>query len=107
MTISGLFFVVTGIQYWLSTYMTMVLGASADQAAFYFVFLSFTGPILGVVIGGVLTSSLGGYNSTKGQLLQCFAGVLAVVFGLPIPFCYDLHWMAFFMWFLLFFGGFI
>ena len=66
--------------------MMAVLGANADQAAFYFVVLSFTGPILGVVVGGIMTSYVGGYNTTKGQLLQCLAGVLAVGFGLPIPF---------------------
>jgi len=87
--------------------MMAVLGVNADTAAFYFVLLSFTGPILGVIVGGLMTSWVGGYNTTKGQLLQCLAGVLAVVFGLPIPFCNDIHYMAFYMWFLLFFGGFL
>lgn len=64
--ISGLFFVVTGIQYWVSAYMTIVLGASAEQAAIYFVVICFTGPIFGVVVGGLLTQHVGGYNSTKG-----------------------------------------
>jgi len=41
------------------------------------------------------------------ELFPETSSVLAVVFGLPIPFCSDLHKMAFFMWFLLFFGGFI
>lgn len=54
-TMSGLYFVVTGIQYWISAYMTNVLGASADLAAIYYVVLCFTGPIVGVVAGGFLT----------------------------------------------------
>jgi len=53
----------------MTTYMMAVMGANADQAAFYFVVLSFTGPILGVVVGGIMTSYVGGYNTTKGQLL--------------------------------------
>lgn len=68
-TMSGLYFVVTGLQYWVSAYMTNVLGATAELAALYFVILCFTGPIVGVIMGGVLTQYFGGYNSTKGQLL--------------------------------------
>jgi sugar phosphate permease len=64
--ISGLFFVVTGLQYWISAYMTTVMGASAEQAAVYFVVMCFTGPICGVIVGGILTQKVGGYNSTKG-----------------------------------------
>lgn len=65
-TMSGLYFVVTGLQYWISAYMTNVMGASADLAAVYYVVLCFTGPIVGVIAGGLLTSYFGGYNSTKG-----------------------------------------
>ena len=46
--------------------MTNVLGASADLAAIYYVVLCFTGPIVGVIAGGLLTQFVGGYNSTKG-----------------------------------------
>jgi hypothetical protein len=65
-TMSGLYFVVTGIQYWMSAYMITVMGATADMAALYYVVLTFTGPIVGVIAGGLLTSYVGGYNSTKG-----------------------------------------
>lgn len=106
-TMSGLYFVVTGLQYWISAYMMTVLGASADLAALYFVILCFTGPIVGVIAGGLMTQYLGGYNSTKGQLIQCLAGCLAVVCGMPVPFCDNIHFMVFFLWLLLFFGGFI
>lgn len=106
-TMAGLYFVVTGLQYWISAYMTNVLGASPEMAAFYYVVLCFTGPIVGVVAGGVITQYIGGYNSTKGQLLQCLAGVLASVSGMPVPFCNNIHYMAIFLWLLLFFGGFM
>ena len=106
-SISGLYFVVTGIQYWITAYMIQVLGASPDTAAIYFVVITLTGPIVGVVVGGILTQYVGGYNSTKGQLLQCLCSVLAVISGIPVPFCDNLNLMALFIWLLLFFGGFI
>lgn len=65
-TMSGLYFVVTGIQYWITAYMMNVLGANAELAALYFVILCFTGPIMGVIAGGIFTQCVGGYNSTKG-----------------------------------------
>ena len=104
---SGLYFIVTGIQYWITQYMQVVLGASAELAMAYFVVLCFTGPIVGCIVGGLVTSWVGGYNSTKGQIVQCFGGILAMLFGIPIPFCDDIHMMAVFLWLLLFFGGFI
>ena len=64
--ISGLYFIVTGIQYWITVYMMTVLGASAELAAIYFVFLCFTGPIVGCICGGIMTQVVGGYNSYKG-----------------------------------------
>lgn len=84
-----------------------VLGASAELAAIYFVVLCFTGPIVGAIFGGLLTAWVGGYNSAKGQVLQCIGALLAVILGAPIPFCNNVHIMAIFLWFLLFFGGFV
>lgn len=67
--ISGLYFIVTGIQYWVTQYMIDVLGATAELAMIYFVVLCFTGPIIGCIVGGLATAWVGGYNSSKGQIL--------------------------------------
>ena len=72
LSLSGLFFVVTGIQYWFSDYLkkrygTKVLGetdgVSGETISFAFAFTCFTAPILGAVVGGVTTAKLGGYNT--------------------------------------------
>lgn len=63
-TLSGLFFVVTGIQYWASDYLkeefgrndTRPDGVSAETVAIYFAITSFTAPISGAVAGGITTS---------------------------------------------------
>ena len=65
-SLSGLFFVVTGIQYWLPTYLKNNLGATEQQAASYYLALSFTAPIAGVIIGGFVTTYFGGYNTLYG-----------------------------------------
>lgn len=65
MAISGLFFVVTGIQYWLPDYMINVLEADTETVGWYYSFLSFTAPISGVIASGIITTKLGGYNTLK------------------------------------------
>lgn len=66
MALTLLYFTVTGIQYWTMKYLELnfseVSHASRD---FYFTISSFTAPIGGVVVGGIITSKLGGYNSKK------------------------------------------
>ena len=45
--------------------MMKVLDIEPDLAAWYFAALSFTAPISGVVIGGIMTQSFGGYSKPK------------------------------------------
>lgn len=63
LSLSGLFFVVTGIQYWLPDYMTNILQSDQATVSWYYSFLSFTAPISGVVVSGIVTAKLGGYNT--------------------------------------------
>ena len=65
----GLFFVVTGIQYWTPDYMQEVLHANHDTVTIYFSVTTLSGPVAGVVVGGILTTKLGGYSSVAGQKL--------------------------------------
>lgn len=83
------------------------MGATPETAAAYYIVLCFTGPIFGVIAGGFITQYYGGYNSTKGQLLQVFVGFCAIITGIPVPFCDTMHYMGLFLWLLLFFGGFM
>ena len=64
-SLTFLYYVVTGIQYWVPAYMMKVLDIEPDLAAWYFAALSFTAPISGVVIGGIMTQSFGGYSKPK------------------------------------------
>ena len=69
MSMTGLYFVVTGIQYWLPDYMQNVMEIEPELAAWYFAALCFTAPISGVVMGGIITTSFGGYNDWRAQVL--------------------------------------
>ena len=71
----------------------------------YFALTTFTAPVSGVIVGGILTSKLGGYNSLKSLKLMKVLGVCAVSCALPIPFMDSFLWAGTFIWLLLFFGG--
>lgn len=61
-TISILFFVVTGLQYWGIKYLVFVINTDLDQAILSFSITVITSPILGALCGGLLISRLeGGY----------------------------------------------
>lgn len=105
LTLTGIYFVVTGIQYWMPSYMKNTLGTTEDMGATVYMVLTFSGPISGVIVGGVATSYLGGYNTKGGQIIQCVFGLLAVACAAPIAFFPSLTGFAIFMWLLLFFGG--
>eukprot|EP00356_Strombidium_inclinatum_P010672 CAMPEP_0170481786 /NCGR_PEP_ID=MMETSP0208-20121228/2090_1 /TAXON_ID=197538 /ORGANISM="Strombidium inclinatum, Strain S3" /LENGTH=278 /DNA_ID=CAMNT_0010754551 /DNA_START=1189 /DNA_END=2024 /DNA_ORIENTATION=- len=107
LSLTGLYFVVTGVQYWTADYFKNILGVDEHTASIYFSITSLSAPVGGVFVGGLLTSSYGGYNSVKAQKLQCFMGLCAVACALPIPFTNDFYKVALLLWGLLFFGGFI
>ena len=62
-SISGLFFVITGIQYWITDYWITVLGVPDTIVFMSFSIISITAPILGLIVGGNVTNSLGGFKS--------------------------------------------
>ena len=64
-SLSGLYFVVTGVQYWTPNYLLNVLDVDEATSSIFFSVTSFTAPISGVIVGGIATTSLGGYNTRK------------------------------------------
>ena len=56
LSLSGLYFIVTGVQYWTPDYLLNVIGVDEATTAFFFSITSFTAPITGVIIGGIITT---------------------------------------------------
>ena len=71
--------------------------------------VSITGPVIGVVCGGVVSTRLGGYNSPKSLYFTAFLSFLAIFVAVPIPYMvHDLVGLQiFFLWCMLFIGGMI
>lgn len=104
-SLTGLYFIITGIQYWVSDYLITELGQDESVVFITFAIISITGPVLGVVVGGNVTTALGGYNSEKALNLTCIIAVFCLICAVPIPFIDNFFVVSGLLWFLLFFGG--
>jgi MFS family permease len=109
LALSSLFFVVTGIQQWITVYLTDAVGAKYGDVVLLFTICSATGPTLGVFFGGWFCDKIGGYRGVEGlarssKLVCCFA-ILAVGSAFPAGFTSDLNSIMFLIWLLLFWGG--
>jgi MFS transporter, Spinster family, sphingosine-1-phosphate transporter len=58
---SCLYFVITGIQFWITDYMITILHYNPDTVFITFTTACISGPTIGVFVGGVVTHKLGGY----------------------------------------------
>ncbi|EAS04286.2 MFS transporter (macronuclear) [Tetrahymena thermophila SB210] len=105
LTLASLYFVVTGIQFWISDYMRTIL--FVDQKTVYTAFslISITAPIFGVLIGGIALEKVGGYAGKNAINLCLLNGVLASCCAIPIPFTNRYEVVLILLWFLFFFGG--
>lgn len=99
-------FVVTGLQYSTTSYMITVLGGEKSTIYYLFSGAALTGPAIGGISGGLITSKvLGGYTN-KRAIYFCFFTFLAlVVVSIPAPFIDNIYVYIMLIWLQLFCGG--
>ena len=106
---SALYFTVTGVQFWGTKYLTVVLRAPLPLVSTLFILCAATGPTLGVFVGGWLVDRLGGYKGAHQRVVAlelCSTfGVLAFVFSLPLTFLSNIFAVVGLLWVVLLFGG--
>lgn len=116
LALSGLYFVVTGLQFWVTDYMTTPvaeggIGIDPGLVVISFALSSLTGPTAGVFFGGWYIDKHGGYKDDTGEAAAgtlkrctCF-GALALAFAFPAAFLTSFWPIQVAMWFVLFWGG--
>lgn len=107
LAISCLYFVITGIQFWVTDYMTTVIKLDKKLVFTFFGVVSITSTLCGVVVGGIIIHRFGGYSTPK-SFKMCLAMAFAAgVVGAPIPFVTNAALLGIFLSLLLFCGSFI
>lgn len=88
--LSALFFVVTGIQFWVTSYLVDVLGAPKETVVGAFAVVSITAPVAGVAVGATIVDRLGGYQGLRGvaRTLKVCAAFAAVAAAAALSTCF-------------------
>eukprot|EP00760_Papus_ankaliazontas_P029376 PhM_4_TR422/c0_g1_i1/m.15085 len=107
MTLCSLYFVVTGLQLWVTAYLQDdPINADLSAIVPAFGLTSATGPVLGVVCGGILLDKLGGYaHVDRAAELGCIIGLCALVPAYACLFVENFWIFIADIWIMLFFGG--
>jgi MFS transporter, Spinster family, sphingosine-1-phosphate transporter len=100
-----LYYIVTGIQYWVTDYLVTDLSYPEAKVQITFGIVSITGPVLGIIIGGNVSAALGGIHEKKTLYVALFVSLLALMAGVPVPFLTNFWGIIALLWLLLFFGG--
>ena len=63
--LTALYFVVSGVQFWGTSFMIICLKAPVVVVQSLFIFTAATGPTAGVIFGGWIIDKAGGYKGIK------------------------------------------
>jgi MFS family permease len=109
--LTGLYFVVTGIQFWITDYLVRDIGSDPAAVVAGFAITSLTAPTAGVFFGGWLIDRMGGYKDDSGQSafvtlrVCCLFGLGAVAAAIPAAVVREFGGIMASVWLVLFFGG--
>lgn len=73
-TLTTLFLVISGLQYWITDYVVSVLGHKKETAFLVYIIVGALGPILGVGFSGCIFDRMGGYHGRNTPIV--FTGFL-------------------------------
>ena len=107
MALSVLFFIISGIQMWVSDYLGEVLELPQATVVLAFAVGCVTAPVLGAILSGIVASRFGGYTSPHAMPSVIVAALVAVAVALPVPYFDSLWVVGALLWLLLFVGAFI
>ena len=100
-----LFFIVTGIQFWISDYLQIILKVEHKKVFIIFALVCISAPVLGVISGGYYLKQIGGYQNKRALDACVKISVLAAISGALLPVVDNYIIFVIMMWLLLFFGA--
>ena len=104
----SIYFIVTGIQFWMTKYLIEILGGEPILVNTIFSIISVTAPLSGVILGGTFSDKYGGYkgeNAIRAIKLCIAFGLISFVFAFPMGFLFQIIYLCILLWTFLFFGA--
>ena len=104
----SIYFIVTGIQFWLTKYLIEILDIDPLLVNMVFSGISITAPLSGVIVGGTISDKYGGYKGKNviKAIKMCIAfGLVSFVFTFPMGFLFQFIYLSVLLWTFLFFGA--
>ena len=104
----SIYFIVTGIQFWMTKYLIEILGGEPILVNTLFSIISVTAPLSGVILGGTFSDKYGGYkgeNAIRAIKLCIAFGLISFVFAFPMGFLFQIIYLCILLWTFLFFGA--
>ena len=104
----SIYFIVTGIQFWMTKYLIEILEAEPLLVNVIFSVISITAPLFGVLVGGAFSDKYGGYkgdNVIKAIKICIAFGLVSFVFAFPMGFLFQIIYLSILLWSFLFFGA--
>ena len=105
---TSLYFIVTGIQFWITKYLVEILYTDPLVVNMIFSIISITAPLFGVLCGGTISDRYGGYkgkNERKAIEMCVLFGLVSFVFAFPMGFLFQIVYLSILLWTFLFFGA--
>lgn len=84
--LTAVYFITTGMQFWITDFWVQVLGLTKNEATIYFAIAAITGPVIGVILGGFIFTKIGGYESSGAFPLCVLIMGIGSSIGFPLPF---------------------
>ena len=78
------FFGMRVIQFYADKYMDLVLKIEESRKFFYYIVLCMTGPVLGIIICGIIMTKIGGYASKNGMIFILILNIIAAFISIFI-----------------------
>ena len=106
LSITTMLFVSTAVIFWTSDFCLNVLNGTHHQVLLLISVVCVTGPVVGVVLGGVIVQKFAkGYEGKHSIAFSFVFALLSVISSIPIRMISDLTSFGICLWSILFFGG--
>jgi MFS family permease len=104
--LASLFIIVSAIQFWISDYLENVLLIEDEKTRLYaFAIMVITSPVAGILLGGILSGKVGGYDTEKAIYIPLFASLGVSIMANIVPLANNIYTFGVLFWIYLFLGS--